>query len=280
MRVSTRKIDSIDWEDLWKDELERSRNKNAPPIDWDERAVEFERQYSRSDYRDKMLERVYVRPDFSVLDVGCGPGNLAVPLAARARSVTALDMSKEMLRLAKQEAAAQHRANITFSHFNWGEVVVGKDIEPHDVVICSRAFANPNPKEALFKLDQAAKRYVYLTLSTNADEARVFYSNLYKEIGKDYLRFPDYIYAYNLLYQAGILAHVDFIDYTDSFRYDKAEDAYQVLNSHIQAETQEQEDKLMSYIIQNAEKNRGFKLDIKCKWALLWWQKDGMNHDT
>ena len=270
--MSNREIDKIDWDQLWKDELKRV---NVARIDWDERerALEFERQYSRTDYRDKMLDRVQTDPDCSVLDVGCGPGNLAVPLAARARNVTALDKSKEMLRLGKEAAAARQITNINFIQLNWDDVVIWKDIQPHDVVICSRAFSNMNPRESLLKLHAAAKKTVYLTLSTANDNAKVFYRKFYQEIGKEYRTGPDYIYGYNLLYQMGIQAHVDFIDYTDSFRYEKAEVALQKMSFHLKVETREQKDKLMSFIMRNMEKNNGFKLDLKCRWALLWWQK-------
>jgi len=273
VRVSNREIDKIDWEQLWNDELKRSKVENTTQLNWDKFAEQFERQYSRSDYRDKMLERVHTRPDDTVLDIGCGPGNLAVPLASRVKSVTALDMSLDMLRLAKQQAEAQKISNITFVQFDWEDIVIGKDIQPHDVVVCSRAFPKQNPRESLAKLNQAANKYVYLTLKTVADDAYRFYTNLYQEIGKEYRTYPDYIYAYNLLYQMGILAHVDFIEYTDTFRYKKAEDAFQILNSHIRVETREQKDKLMAFVLRNMEKNNGFKLDMKCKWALLWWEK-------
>jgi len=44
---------------------------------------------------------VTVRPDAHVLDLGCGLGRLTRPLAARARRVTALDVSGEMLERAR-----------------------------------------------------------------------------------------------------------------------------------------------------------------------------------
>jgi len=263
--VSNREIDKINWEQLWKDELKRSEVENTTQLNWDKFAEQFERQYSRSDYRDKVLKKVHTEPDYTVLDVGCGPGNLAVPLASRVKSVTALDMSQDMLRLAKQQATAQKISNITFVRFDLEDVIIGKDIQPHDVVVCSRAFPKQNPKGSLLKLNQAAKKYVYLTLKTIDDDAYKFYTNLYQEIGKEYRTYQDYIYGYKLLYQMGILAHIDFIDYTDSFRYEKAEDAFQILNSHIRVETKGQKDKLMTFILRNIQKNNGFKLDMKCK---------------
>lgn len=271
--MSKSKIDSTNWDKLWQAEAKRSRQKRNTAYSWDEHAEEFQRQYSRSDYRDKLLAKLQITPDMTVLDVGCGPGNLAVPLSARVKSVTALDASKEMLRLGKEDAAAQNRANITFLHLNWNETILGRDFPQHDAVICSRAFANNNPQESLTKLNDAAKSLVYLTLRTSADEATAYYRQLYREAGSEYRVFPDYIYAYNLLSQMGILPHVDYIDYTDSFRYERAENAYKVLSGHMCLETQLQREKLLQHVTRNMEKNGIFKLDLKVKWALLWWQK-------
>lgn len=270
--MGIRSIDTIDWAQLWQDELQRSNNRISPP-DWDKLAQDFERQYSRSDYRDKLLKKIYIESGDTVLDIGCGPGNLAVPLAARAKLVTALDISGEMLRLAGQEAAREGLDNIVFVRNDWEDVVIGRDIQIHDVAVCSRSFSSRNPGAALAKLHQAAAKYVYLTLHTHADEATEFRRSIYGEMGREYRPSPDYIYAYNLLYQMGITAHVNFIDYTDSFRYRNAEDAYRILSSHMHPATPWQKEKLMLYITRNMEENNGFKLDLKCKWALLWWQK-------
>ncbi len=272
--MGPRKIDSINWEELWQNEAQRSKLKSNPPYSWDDHAEDFQRQYSRSDYRDKLLEKAQIEPDSTVLDVGCGPGNLAVPLASRAKHVTALDKSGEMLRLGKKEADAQKISNISFIHMDWNDVVIGRDVPPHDIVICSRSFANQNPRESLIKLNRAANSRVYLTLRTSADEATAFFHNLYKEVGKEYKVYPDYLYGCNLLHQIGILAHVDFINYTDSFRYTTAEDTYRVMSSHMNITNQEQKDKMMLFITRNMTSNNGnFVLDIKVKWALLWWQK-------
>ncbi|WP_406110583.1 class I SAM-dependent methyltransferase [Streptomyces sp. NBC_01003] len=43
--------------------------------------------------------------DDVVLDLGCGTGQLTVPLASRVRSVIGMDPEPDMLRLAKESAA-------------------------------------------------------------------------------------------------------------------------------------------------------------------------------
>jgi len=50
------------------------------------------------DYISKMLDRIEVEPNSTVLDIGCGPGTLTIPLAKKVGSVTGLDISAEMLK--------------------------------------------------------------------------------------------------------------------------------------------------------------------------------------
>lgn len=52
--------------------------------------------------------------DDLVLDLGCGTGQLALPLASRVRSVIGMDPEPDMLRLAKEAAARQGVHNATW----------------------------------------------------------------------------------------------------------------------------------------------------------------------
>jgi len=52
--------------------------------------------------------------DDIVLDLGCGTGQLAVPLASKVRSVIGMDPEPDMLRLAGQAAAEQGVRNVTW----------------------------------------------------------------------------------------------------------------------------------------------------------------------
>jgi iron complex transport system ATP-binding protein len=240
---------------------------------WDALAEDFERQFSRSDYRDKVIERIEVAMDATVLDVGSGPGTLALPLARRVKSVTALDASAGMIRVGEARAREEGISNIAFVHMDWNDVVVGEDIVPHDVVVCSRAFCGRNPEESLRKLDQAARSKVYMTLKTGGDGSQRFYEKLYLSLGMEYVVHRDYIHYYNILYELGITAKVDFITYTDSFRYEEAADAFRVLNSHISVETEDQRRLLMGYVRKNIAANGRFALDIESRWAMLSWEK-------
>ncbi len=70
----------------------------------------------RPPYAPEALEYVATSFDLGprsrVLDLGCGPGTLAIPVAARAGEVVALDRDAEMLAEGRRMAAADARANI------------------------------------------------------------------------------------------------------------------------------------------------------------------------
>lgn len=64
--------------------------------------------------RKKAVTREHLRPDSTVLEIGCGTGSLALDMARFAGHVHAMDISPEMLRIASRKQAAQGVANVTF----------------------------------------------------------------------------------------------------------------------------------------------------------------------
>jgi ubiquinone/menaquinone biosynthesis C-methylase UbiE len=64
--------------------------------------------------RKQAITREYLRPDSTVLELGCGTGSLALQMARFAGHIHALDISAEMLRIARDKQQAQGVTNITF----------------------------------------------------------------------------------------------------------------------------------------------------------------------
>lgn len=72
------------------------REKTA--AEWDGKAEGFNRRASKaSPYLDAFLGRMTLRPEDTVLDVGGGPGTLALRMAAATAHVYCLDHSPKML---------------------------------------------------------------------------------------------------------------------------------------------------------------------------------------
>jgi ubiquinone/menaquinone biosynthesis C-methylase UbiE len=66
--------------------------------------------YERSINRTRRL----LRQDDAVLEIGCGTGTSALLLAPGVASITGVDVSREMITIARDKAAAEGRANVAF----------------------------------------------------------------------------------------------------------------------------------------------------------------------
>lgn len=60
------------------------------------------------------VTRSRMTPEARVLDIGCGTGSLALRLAASGAHIHGLDLSTEMIRIAREKAAAEGVENVTF----------------------------------------------------------------------------------------------------------------------------------------------------------------------
>jgi ubiquinone/menaquinone biosynthesis C-methylase UbiE len=58
--------------------------------------------------------RARLRPHHTVLEIGCGTGSLALRLAPSAAEVHGLDISREMVRIARHKAKAEGATNVQF----------------------------------------------------------------------------------------------------------------------------------------------------------------------
>jgi SAM-dependent methyltransferase len=129
-----------------------------PVFDWAttyDRLARMETQFTSAQI--EMMELTRAR---TVLDVGCGSGRLAIPMAHKAKSVTALDSSLELLERCGAQARDALVGNVITRHADWDALVPGKDLARHDVVVASRYSGALD----LMKLDSAANNLVYVQL--------------------------------------------------------------------------------------------------------------------
>ena len=76
------KIVKYDWNQLWNEALEKLPKKNSRS--WDNVAPKFKKTKGKNDYSKKLLEKIKLEPEDTVLDIGCGSGNITIPLAQKA----------------------------------------------------------------------------------------------------------------------------------------------------------------------------------------------------
>lgn len=93
--------------------------------------VEIENPLARATHSVEVIRRLAVRPGSRVIDVGCGPGRVAIPMAEAVGAqgeVVALDVQPEMLSRVRAKAAQHHLTNLRLSRMdgNRDEIAVAE----------------------------------------------------------------------------------------------------------------------------------------------------------
>ena len=84
---------------------------------WDRMAERYARMpiSDEAAYQEKLrITRDYLRPDMTLLEVGCGTGSTALQHAPHVRHIEAVDVSGKMLEIARRKAAEAGALNIDF----------------------------------------------------------------------------------------------------------------------------------------------------------------------
>jgi cyclopropane fatty-acyl-phospholipid synthase-like methyltransferase len=79
--------------------------------------VELDNPFTKINRSDVIVQHLDLQPGMTVLDIGCGPGRLTIPVARQVGQqgeVVAVDIQPGMLRRAQEKAQAANLTNIRF----------------------------------------------------------------------------------------------------------------------------------------------------------------------
>ncbi len=263
----------VNWNDLWKEAVEKLPKKTNSKS-WDKIAPQFDEWMRKDDYPQELVSKIKIEPGDTVLDIGCGNGVITIPLANKAKSVIALDISKKMLDILQEKASNQNLFNIKI--INKGiENVEADKIGHHDVVVASRSLngiADIQPE--LEKINRIAQKYVYITLW--GVDNRKFESEMAEILGRDSYQHPDYTIVYNLLHEMGIHANVEILKSNTRNYYSNIEEALDRIRWRIGDLNEEEKSIIKEHLEKNLTKNQDGSLSFtrnNSKWVLIWWEK-------
>jgi SAM-dependent methyltransferase len=86
--------------------------------------VELDNPFTEANRSDVIIQHLNLQRGMTVLDIGCGPGRLTIPLAEQVGpqgAVVAIDLQAGMLRRAQERAQAADLSNIRFVQARVGE---------------------------------------------------------------------------------------------------------------------------------------------------------------
>ncbi len=217
----------IDWNSAWKDLYEKNaecRGKGECASIWAsrDRARAFLAQSRERPERILQdIEGLPIKADSKVLDIGAGPGTLAVPLAARVASVTAVEPAAGMAEVMSEHALEKGVTNLSIVRKRWEDVDSKKDLDgPYDIVIARHSLGMPNIRDAVKAMCEASSEWVYLFWfagSTGWERAMI---DLWPKLhGREYRSGPKADILYNVLYSMGIYPNMETVqmEYTRKF---------------------------------------------------------------
>lgn len=200
-------LDEIDFAALYREQMQRAAWAPRPASAWDGRAAEYGRNSGRSRYAEDFIARMDLSGARTLLDVGCGPGTLALPLARRLDQVLAIDYSEQMLQSLRDKAAELGIANVVARQCAWEDN--WDDIPVCDITVASRSTTVVDLGAALEKLVSRTRLRAYITYLVGG---RFLDREILQLIGGDPPALPDHLLLLGMLHRMGIYPRVDYIE--------------------------------------------------------------------
>ena len=200
-------LEPINFATMYKEHKATTDFKGKTSSDWDEKSADMAASVINSPYVNDFISRMNITGDEVVLDIGCGPGTLAIPLAKKVKEVIAIDFSARMLEQLRSYAEREGITNIRTYHMGWDDD--WSDLPKADIVVASRSMEVSDVENALSKMSAYASKACYLTYKVGGSFVDM---NILDYIGKKIKTKPDYWYIPIILYSHGHLPRVDYIE--------------------------------------------------------------------
>ncbi len=271
----------IVWNDVWKNQVEERLR--IVPVDcgaiWksNEAAEKFwiMTRKNQNDRTVKTLERLDLDQNSRVLDIGAGPGNLAIPFALKFAHVTAVEPADGMLNLLKKNAEKESIRNITCVQKKWEDFEIEKDLEaPCDLVIASFSLGMADIGNAIKKMIEASAKYVCLMWFAGETHWEKDYKKLWPKLhNEEYISSPKIDVLYNVLYQMGIYPELSSFPFSTENSFSSLEEALNHFKSGFKIKNEKQEKILLEYLEKSLEVINGkFVRKGSSTRVKVWWE--------
>jgi len=272
-------IDEIDWNEVWKDLYEQNlatRGKGECASIWEtkDRAREF---LERSNKNPERVARVFAdlgaTPDSRILDVGAGPGTLAVPLASRCAHVTAVEPATGMIEVMKEFALKEGVENLEVVAKRWESVDPAELSRPYDIVFASYSLGMPDIRAAVEKMCSLATKRICLYWFAGSSPWEKWMIELWPALhGREYRSGPKVNVLYNVLYDMGIYPNIEMLQMPHTRIFSDLDAAVEDLKQEYRVETGDQEKILREYLSSVLQEKEGeLVLSGNSTRVKLWW---------
>lgn len=258
---------------------------------WDGRAEAFNQrtvQRSARDYATALVhciqEKAHLQASDTCLDLGCGTGSLALPLARRLNCVTACDISAQMLHFLEARAQQAHQANIVTRHGRWMDFVPARDVGPHDIVIAHRSLGliacdrsgMPDFVTCIGKMHQLTRRAAFIIPRAFGVPDDDEFRRLFPECaGNPAVRFSD-LTTLNLLHAMGLFPRLEYLPLRQVQQFGSLDEEVAAFRQFFQLEGTRRLRRLHDYLSRYAIREGGeYSMRTVTRVMVMWWLKEG-----
>lgn len=275
-----RRLEELEkWRQIWNKE---NLDFEACADFWDGRVSSFNRGNLEAGkvkrikkFVDTLRQRGIVFADAKILDIGCGPGTHAVPLASISKHVVAADISENMLACASSRADMLGYGNLKAVKINWAEAdLASLGWEKNfDLVLAIMSPAIHN-YDTLEKMCQASNGWCYLTAWV--DRKSQVEDALTDMLFPDRKKLPyggDKIYyAFNILWNMGYCPELSYNqrDWESSYTLEEAKESYTKKLKVSNKLTSQQEEAISDYLDKIAQDGLIIEKSESITGVLLW----------
>lgn len=216
MEKNIMNYNEINWNEAWKHEMDLWHNSSGKSCKdfWADKksaAVYSKKHIEHHQERiDKTIKGLPLTPKSRVLDIGSGPGSLALPMAGIVNSVTTIEPSAGMNAVMKNFMEEKGIENIIPIEKTWEDVNPDMELDPpYDLVMASMSLGMNDIKAAIEKMNQVCSGVVVLFWHAGIpgweDMPKALWPRLFE---KQYHGGPKSDILFQVLYQMGIYPEV------------------------------------------------------------------------
>lgn len=225
-------------------------------------------------------ELIIIKPGMKILDVGGGPGSLAIPFAVKGASVTVVEPSEGMVTILRENMKTHNVDAITPVMKRW-ELVENTDLTwPYDVVLASMSLGMPDIRAAIDKMCSVCKGIVCLLWFADTTPWEKILIDLWPLVhGTKYNRAPKGEVLLNVIMQMGILPNVTFREEHFIARYPDLEAFVQDYTRRLFIAEPKDVDIVREYCRSHSSIKDGQCIfPVQYKTIMIWWNVNGVNN--